>query len=224
VKACPRCFARIFHGSKHCNECGAAVVVPANANPDGSASALCCPRCLDSPPMEARLVGDTLMDECPSCHGVWLDVPAVERLVKERRQVSTQAVLGMGGPRSASAPVAPQEGRMYLKCPECSTVMNRTNFAKRSGIILDNCKNHGTWFDADELPRVVEFVMDGGVEAAQAAELRRMKEDARNERTKARAAAAQSSVRMDLRDTSREASIISAFGGLLDVIGGILSD
>jgi hypothetical protein len=31
-------------------------------------------------------------------------------------------------------------------------------------VIVDVCKTHGTWFDADELRRVVEFVQHGGME------------------------------------------------------------
>ena len=56
----------------------------------------------------------------------------------------------------------------YAPCPQCQTLMNRLNFAHTSGIIVDVCTPHGTWFDADELRRVVEFVARGGLEAAHA--------------------------------------------------------
>jgi Zn-finger nucleic acid-binding protein len=58
----------------------------------------------------------------------------------------------------------PAETVRYVPCPECGKVMNRINFAKRSGVVLDSCAAHGTWFDADELRRVVEFIRSGGVE------------------------------------------------------------
>jgi Zn-finger nucleic acid-binding protein len=41
--------------------------------------------------------------------------------------------------------------------------MNRKNFAGVSGVILDVCKSHGTWFDQGELPRVLAFVAAGGL-------------------------------------------------------------
>ena len=44
--------------------------------------------------------------------------------------------------------------------------MNRNNFAKASGVIVDICKQHGVWFDADELPSIIEFVQKGGMEIA----------------------------------------------------------
>ncbi len=223
VKACPRCFARIFHGAKHCNDCGAEVDVPANVNADGSARQLACPRCDASPTMEARLVGDTLMDECPDCHGIWLDVPAVTRLVKERRQISTEAVLGMGGPQLGSVGFSPPPGRVYVKCPECDQIMNRTNFAKRSGIIIDSCRGHGTWFDADELPRVVEFVMNGGIEASHERGMQQAKDEVRRARAKIRA---QQGAATSLNHQPRRTILGSSNGfvGLLGIIGSALVD
>jgi Zn-finger nucleic acid-binding protein len=57
--------------------------------------------------------------------------------------------------------------------------MNRVNFGKRSGVIVDACAQHGTWFDADELRRVVEFVRDGGLERARVQERRQLEEERR---------------------------------------------
>jgi Zn-finger nucleic acid-binding protein len=176
--------------------------------------------------MIARLVGDTLLDECPNCNGCWLDTAGVDRLVRERRQVSTQAVLGMGGPsRPGHLPINPP-GRMYVKCPECETIMNRTNFAKRSGILIDTCRGHGTWFDADELPRIVEFVMNGGIDAANEAEMRQIKEAARRDRNKARVSGAQnimtSKVGVGAFGSPRGNLTVSTFGGLLGIIGSVL--
>lgn len=218
VKACPRCFARIFHGAKHCNLCGCQVEVPASAHADGTAKQLVCPRCSSGRAMVARLVGDTLLDECPECHGTWLDAGAVDRLVSERRQVSTQAVLGMGGPAAANVPKLTPPGRVYLKCPECETVMNRTNFAMRSGIIVDTCKVHGTWFDVAELPQVVAFVMNGGVEASNKATLRRAEEKLRRERAKVRVAQ-QAASHVDLGHRPAKTSTSSILAGLLDILG-----
>src|SRR4051812_43321923 len=56
--------------------------------------------------------------------------------------------------------------------PRVKNLMNRVNFAHTSGVIVDVCTKHGTWFDADELRRVLEFITSGGLEAARARELR----------------------------------------------------
>ncbi len=45
-------------------------------------------------------------------------------------------------------------------------MMNRKNFGASSGVIVDVCAKHGTWFDAGELPRVLAFVESGGLARA----------------------------------------------------------
>jgi Zn-finger nucleic acid-binding protein len=44
--------------------------------------------------------------------------------------------------------------------------MNRSNFARASGVIIDMCKQHGLWFDADELPKIIAFINKGGLTKA----------------------------------------------------------
>jgi len=44
------------------------------------------------------------------------------------------------------------------------------NFARCSGVIVDVCRSHGTWFDAHELHRIVHFIRDGGMDRARAKE------------------------------------------------------
>lgn len=46
--------------------------------------------------------------------------------------------------------------------------MHRKNFGATSGIIVDICSRHGSYFDAGELPRVLEFVRRGGLARARA--------------------------------------------------------
>ncbi|MBT8496255.1 MAG: zf-TFIIB domain-containing protein [Deltaproteobacteria bacterium] len=209
VKACPRCFARIFAGAKHCNMCGAEVEIPAAANPDGDARRLRCPRC-DGETV-SRLVGDLLIDECGDCHGIWLDNQALKRLLEEVEEGSVKEFVAPGGAiasatgaSSASTIDAGSRGRMYVKCPECDNVMNRKNFARSSGVIIDQCKAHGTWFDGGELPRVVDFVAAGGLGEARKRQLRDL-QDARR-----RAKSEQFSAAMRAGSTGR------GYGGLGD--------
>jgi hypothetical protein len=42
--------------------------------------------------------------------------------------------------------------------------MTPMNFGKRSGVVVDACRDHGTWFDAGELAAVLDFVRAGGIE------------------------------------------------------------
>ncbi len=52
----------------------------------------------------------------------------------------------------------------YIACPVCKQLMNRVNFAHCSNVVVDVCRTHGTWFDRDELRRIVEFIRAGGLE------------------------------------------------------------
>jgi len=217
VKACPRCFARVFHGAQFCGHCGANVTVPAEAHADGTASARACPRCGER--LLARLISDVLLDECPKCHGVFVDVAALERILTERRQARADALLGVARPEPAGGAVAPQ-GPMYVKCPDCGQMMNRKNFASGSGIIVDICRSHGTWFDANELPRVIDFVMKGGLERAEKKEAERMMEAARRTRSQQLAvvtAPAGASL-------GREVDRVGIFGSILGTVGRLLVD
>ena len=87
-----------------------------------------------------------------------------------RALVEQRAVLGSAVPSPGEAPRGnPMADPVhYRPCPSCSQLMNRKNFGGISGIIVDVCTLHGTYFDAGELPRVLEFVRRGGLAKAQA--------------------------------------------------------
>lgn len=182
LKACPRCLSRVFHGHKHCPECGSQIDHAAHGDARADAP---CPRC--DQPLHARLLGDVVIDECRGCAGVFLDKLAIERVVTDRRQARAEALLGALR-RAEVRPVQPGQ-RMYVKCPSCQVVMNRRQFATGARVVVDVCRSHGTFFDAGELPRIIEFVMQGGLEAAERVELQRLRDQARRELQSAQYAA-----------------------------------
>jgi Zn-finger nucleic acid-binding protein len=125
-----------------------------------------CPRCQLA--LTANLVSDTLVDPCDRCGGLWLDHGVLERVIEERRR---QPTLGVAlGRLPPTATIVDTHKVVYLHCPECGTHMNRNNFAKRSGVIVDVCPAHGIWFDNGELACIIEFVRSGGWERALAIE------------------------------------------------------
>ncbi len=183
LKACPRCLSRVFHGHKHCPECGSSIDHAAHGDARADAP---CPRC--DQPLHARLVGDIVIDECRGCAGVFLDRTAVERVVTDRRQARADALLG-ALTRSDAPPTAADPKRMYVKCPTCKAVMNRKQFALGARTIVDVCRTHGTFFDAGELPRIIDFVQRGGLEQAERQEIDRLREQAKRELQSAQFAA-----------------------------------
>ena len=160
---CPKCYALVFVGSKHCPRCGADVGHPA----DRDAAALACPRKCGA--MRAVRFGGADMSICETCNGVWIDTVTLQRIVSERLKPSPMIATGIATPAPARINL---ETVHYAPCPICTRLMNRVNFAHTSGVIVDVCTNHGTWFDTDELRRVLEFISAGGLEAARARELR----------------------------------------------------
>ncbi|HET9623508.1 MAG TPA: zf-TFIIB domain-containing protein [Kofleriaceae bacterium] len=183
VQACPRCVARVFHGHKHCPGCGAELAVAATGAP---VDARPCPRCAAA--LRPRLVGDVVIDDCAACLGVFLDHVAIKRVVVDRAQARAEALLGaLPRVEIRAAPGAGQ--KMYLPCPVCHVVMNRRLFATGAGVIIDVCRTHGTFFDAGELPMIIEFVMNGGLEKAHRRDLERLREQAQRELAQARDAA-----------------------------------
>jgi Zn-finger nucleic acid-binding protein len=168
--ACPSCFAMMFLGSKHCPRCGAAAAVPEI----GDAKDRKCPRCQSD--MALVTIGTTAVLECERCLGLWLNVSSFEKICADHEQQS--AVLGVASPAPTHA-VRETNKVNYVRCPQCSQLMNRVNFARCSGVIVDVCKGHGTWFDRDELSHIVEFIRQGGLEASRNREKAEIKEERR---------------------------------------------
>jgi Zn-finger nucleic acid-binding protein len=139
-------------------------------------------------------VGELAVQECLACGGLWLEREAFEGLAASRE--GQGAVLGA---LPGQAPKAePSEGLtaiQYRPCPRCAQRMNRVNYAKRSGVVLDVCKDHGLWFDRDELRRVLVFIQEGGLDRARERDLEELKEA---QRTAARPAATGDSIGLGL--------------------------
>jgi Zn-finger nucleic acid-binding protein len=160
--ACPSCFGLIFAGAKFCSHCGARV----DRKEENDALMRPCPRCRIN--TKAVVVGKTDLRECPRCEGIWADAAALQKVCSDREQQA--AVLGMAIPIPKPESV-PLEAVHYVPCPVCQKLMNRVNFARCSGVVVDVCKPHGTWFDKDELRRIVEFIRAGGLERARESEI-----------------------------------------------------
>src|SRR4051794_18808854 len=152
--ACPSCFGMIFIGSNFCPHCGTRI----DRTEEKSAAPRLCPRCRE--PLAAITLGSTKALECPRCSGLWIDTETFNEICADREK---QAAV-IGGTSESLEPDLALESVHYVPCPVCTKLMNRVNFARSSGVILDICKADGVWFDREELRRVVEFVHGGGLE------------------------------------------------------------
>lgn len=160
--ACPRCFAIMFAGMTTCPRCGAT----ASRVEEGPAHDLPCPQCLVV--MTKVLVGTMDVGECLSCGGIWLDAEQFQRVCNDSESQSA-VIRWKTRPAPSLAPARADQVK-YRACPRCRKLMNRLNFARVSGVIVDVCRDHGTWHDRDELHRVVTFIQGGGLERSRAIE------------------------------------------------------
>jgi Zn-finger nucleic acid-binding protein len=160
----------MFAGARFCTHCGAEAV---RENID-EARPLKCPRCREE--MQALRLGSTVARECAQCGGLWLDPDSLQRLANAREEGA-----GVVSALAARIPLnaAPPDVVRYIPCPRCDKLMNRSNFARSSGVILDVCKAHGVWLDRGELQRVLGFVESGGLTVARAREREELIEEQR---------------------------------------------
>jgi Zn-finger nucleic acid-binding protein len=201
--ACPKCFGMMFVGSKFCPHCGARAEQPVDIGP-----ALNCPDC--KTPMTHVLLKQTPLQECQRCFGVWVDTRSFERICADReRQADPLDSTGTGEMRRPPKMV-PQPVR-YRPCPQCGQLMNRFNFGRTSGIVIDKCAAHGIWFDRDELQRIIDFVQAGGMEIARQREWEEQTRRIREQQAEKRAAAVDSILRYD---GNRVGIALNLLGGL----------
>jgi Zn-finger nucleic acid-binding protein len=94
---------------------------------------------------------------------MWVDVGAFDRIVNQQVERQNKKLRGNGvDGRPVRSKLEPQQV-VYLKCPACGKLMHRRNFARASGVIIDECKEDGIWLDADELGKIAAFVASGGL-------------------------------------------------------------
>jgi Zn-finger nucleic acid-binding protein len=167
---CSKCFGAIFIGMKHCPWCGENAT---GGKPVETTTAQ-CPRCSVS--LLIVKVGKRTVSECPACGGLWVGNDTFQEVCTDQEQ--QQLVMGFDFESAGATGVAAaQSGRTYIPCPECHKLMNRQQFAGCSGVIVDWCKAHGTWFDRNELKRIVQFILAGGLNKSREREKIKLEEE-----------------------------------------------
>ncbi len=219
---CPKCFHALRQDAKFCDDCGEPIRAQVIKPPEATDCA--CPRC-DGTLFHVQLEGYAV-DQCGKCAGLWIDRPTVEAIMRDRpadMETGVRPDLQTGSADQVGLLTGEFKGRAYIPCPHCAKLMTPQNYARYSGVIVDLCKDHGLWFDAGELNRILEFVSQGGLVEARKKETQRAKEEARDAKFDATIARA--------REANRGYQAAGTYGGratpeassaLLDVVvGGI---
>lgn len=144
---CKKEYNKLFAACPFCGMKNDQIVTRFNKKPS-------CPRC--HIPLRIARIRDNELDICASCYGIWLDMDEFNYLVSERDVYSDQSIPRKYEKKPLSAKV--MEGKKYIPCPRCDLLMNRKNFKKISGVIIDVCMHHGVWLDSGELEQIRSFV------------------------------------------------------------------
>ncbi|HEX6764098.1 MAG TPA: zf-TFIIB domain-containing protein [Polyangiaceae bacterium] len=152
---CHECFSMNSSRAVHCAACGRAL----GLEPVGDDDERVCPKC-KHPLVRFEGYGGVLFD-CAGCGGQFVEHGLLASLLEARE------ITGLALPRRVRKSKLEVAAVRYLPCPSCKALMNRKNFGGESGVVVDVCSAHGTWFDEGELPAVLAFVESGGLVVAE---------------------------------------------------------
>lgn len=162
---CINCSAPLPNGSILCDYCGSRNDIDLNEvhyyTTHELESARICPRCTISlRTIDLNLNGRFLIERCEECLGLFFDPNELETLLEAT--VTNIFTIDRNRLDSINSTKSGEYGVSYIKCPVCSTIMNRINFGTKSGVIVDRCKEHGVWLDGGELRHLFEWMKAGG--------------------------------------------------------------
>jgi Zn-finger nucleic acid-binding protein len=165
---CPSCMTRIMGTARFCHRCGIRIAVEGKS---GTPTEHPCPACGGEHRLDSRTLGTPPVGilECRACAGLWIGAEIFEVLTDRMKgEAARQVAEAPAGKREMNdAPAARQKGPLYRSCPMCKRMMARRNYARRSGVIVDTCNEHGLWFDAGELHALLGWMRRGGLEKAE---------------------------------------------------------
>lgn len=124
------------------------IVAQASGAPGASAGTASCPRCKAA--LFATTVHEVTLLGCGLCGGIFLDNDG-STYVTRRADPEIAKLADRAATHGAGRLVDLRAER--VECPVCATTMGRV---RAGGIDLDVCAAHGTWFDRDELHRVID--------------------------------------------------------------------
>lgn len=172
--SCPHCFASIAADSRFCMRCAKPVggLIKEGVVQEDRV----CPRC--DVPMRATKIADFSVISCEKCSGMFVPHETFEMMQENSQRVifPTETI--------SKGPIEPETQVRYVRCPVCRNMMNRSNFAKISGVIIDTCKGHGVWFDPGEIEKIMDFIARGGLQKAKVEELGRLKDEEKLQKIK----------------------------------------
>lgn len=163
---CTACGAALPANSLICSFCGMRNAIDLRNLSASTASApeapRSCPECGTA--MESVNLGQRkrfFIERCARCHGLFFDINELQALLDDAVAPVYEIDLPLLSTLQKESP-GPRREFTYVSCPACGKMMNRVNFGRRSGVVVDQCRNHGVWLEGGELHRLMEWKKAGG--------------------------------------------------------------
>lgn len=163
---CTSCSAPLPANSNRCNYCNTRSDVDLHAKHpyklEKTVTHRICPNC-EKPLQTIRLkmAEPLLIERCHSCFGLFFDKGEIETVLQNAVSnvfdINVEHIDNINKDRFRK-----QQKIRYIKCPECRRLMDRVNFGKRSGVVIDKCLFHGIWLESGELTHLLEWKKAGG--------------------------------------------------------------
>ncbi len=120
-----------------------------------------CPLCNKSlQTIDLDINGPFLIERCDSCYGLFFDPGEIETFLESSVSgvfhVNRELIGNINKDRYQNKQIK------YIQCPVCRILMNRVSFGHRSGVVIDQCKQHGIWLDNGEITHLMEWKKAGG--------------------------------------------------------------
>lgn len=156
---CPYCHKMTTEESKLCVHCGKNVQSRSKLTQEYKKSKD-CPVCRI--PMRIMTVAQIELDSCPRCSGFWFDKREMNQFEKSISPGNNADKILAALDDNSSSHETVERGT-YIKCPICNQLMARKNYHEISGVILDQCFEHGIWAEREDFVKIVDFIISGDI-------------------------------------------------------------
>ena len=165
MATCDRCSAPLSPKSTVCGYCGSHNDIDLKgiheytiAKPEKERL---CPACeIPMESLDLNLEGRFFIERCRNCMGHFFDSGELESLLDKTLSPTFHIDF------ERLARISEEYGHLsrtpYVKCPLCQKHMNQINFGARSGVVVDQCRDHGIWLNGGEFHKLLAWRKAGG--------------------------------------------------------------
>lgn len=129
------------------------------ARPEGVSVCLNCDEALERQDWDGVDV-----NVCQSCQAMLFPCGALERVLNKLRETTEKMDYREVAKEFAGRYLESSSNKTmrYRACPSCEQMMSRRNYGTRSGVIIEECSDHGHWMDERAFGELSVWISRGG--------------------------------------------------------------